>query len=126
MSWSKKEFALALANMDVEDRAVRHLGSMPHKVAAVTAIKAALDLAADFEVEGRAMLCRNDPRPVFKSTEEGRSFLRLAAAKYREDKLWLAPVDLKYRNLFAGLYLDAAALVAYKVVRQLLHGEKLT
>ena len=118
--WTNRATLEALAEMEVEDRAIRHLGSLPHKMAEVTAIKAALDLAANFEIEAREMLRRNDPRPVYKSTEDARSWLRSVTAMYHQDPLWHAPVDPKYRNLFADLYSDAAAFVAYNVARYVL------
>ena len=109
--------AEGLAEAITEDRAIDFLAAFPSRVAAVMALKAAGGLRIAWEIEQVNMLRRNDPRPVYLSTEEDRCWLAKAAAKYSEDPLWHVPLDTSFCSLFATLPPDAAAFVAYKVAK---------
>jgi hypothetical protein len=105
----------ALARMDAEDRARRYLNTLPRQVAEVAAVKAAVELAAVWEVEKSEMLRRGDPRPVYLSTARERFWLNSAAAKYCLSSDWQRfPEDYLLR-LFAVLPPDTAAFVACRV-----------
>jgi hypothetical protein len=113
----------AIALMEAEDGAIRLLATLPRQVAAVAAVKAAVELAGIWESEKDEMLRRNDPTPVYLSTEEERLWLYSAARKYCVDPLWQCCPAVEVRDHLAGLSPDAAAFTAYKVARWVCRGE---
>jgi hypothetical protein len=114
-----------IAAADAEDRAIRFLTTLPPNVAAVAAIKAAVELAGVWELEKSEMLRRNDPRPVYRSSAQERSWLYSAAARYCADPLWQRCPAAEVRDHLSGLPPDAAALTAYNVARSVCHREEM-
>ena len=107
----------ALAEMDAEDRAIRLLATLPRQVAAVAAVKAAVELVSVWEIEKREMLRRGDDRPVYLDSVEERSWLYSAAAKYCVDPCWQICPAAEVREHLAGFPPDAAAFVARRVAQ---------
>ena len=103
--------------MEAEDRAVGRLWNLPPKVAAATAVKAAVELAAAWECEMSEMLRRDDPRPVYLSTAEERYWLHSEATKYGEDPIWQSCPAAEIIHELSVLPADAAAFVAYKIAQ---------
>jgi hypothetical protein len=106
-----------LAEMDAQDRAIRYLDQLPHQVAAITALRTALELFSVWEAEKHDMIRRRDPRPVYLGTREDLSWLYSTAAKYSQDPLWESCSDEHLTRLFAGLPSDAASFEACVVAR---------
>jgi hypothetical protein len=115
----------ALAIMEAEDRAIGFLGTLPPRVAAVTAVKAAVGLAGSWELEKSDMLRRNDPTPVYLSTGEEQFWLYSAAMKYCTDPLWHRCPAVEVCDHLAGLSLDAAAFTACHVAKWVCRGEEI-
>ena len=109
---------------EAEDRAHRLLAQLPRQVAVVSSVKVASALAELWEIEAEAMMRRGDPRYVFKSTLEERSWLASAVAACSQNSLWQhCPTELVQASL-AKLPPDEAAHVAYQVARSVCHGER--
>jgi len=104
-----------LAEWEAEDRVVDQLAHLPRQLETITAIKAAVGLAADWEREKSEMLRRGASRPVYLSTAEERSWLHSAATKYGEDPNWQSCPAAEIKQELSGLPADAAAYVAYRI-----------
>jgi hypothetical protein len=108
---------LALAVIETEERAIEFLATLPHKVAATTAVKAAVELTGAWEIERREMIRRDDPRPVYDLTRHELTSLYSLAANYCQEPEWdVCPAD-KLRHFLTCLPPDAAAFKAHQVVR---------
>jgi hypothetical protein len=101
--------------MDAEDRAIGFLATLPGQVAAITAVKAAIELTSQWEVEMREMIRRDDPRSVYRLTSQEFSSLYSLAANYCQDPVWkLCPVD-DLKRFLTCLPPDTAAVKAFTV-----------
>jgi hypothetical protein len=107
----------ALAMMHAEDTAIRLLAILPPRVAAIAAVKAAVELLSLWEIEKREMLRRGDDRRVYLGTAEERHWLYSTAAQYCLDPSWQRYPASEVRDELAGLPPDAAAFVAYKAAQ---------
>ena len=117
------EVAGILAGFEVEDRAVVSLSKLPEPIAKVIAVKLALLLADAWKAQAKEMTRRNDPRLVYLSTNDERSWLHKASEKYSANPMWQNPRISELQVLFEGIPADAAAFVAYKVARYVCRGE---
>ena len=108
-----------LAELDIEDRAIRYLANLPDHMAEVTSIKVAAALAILWEAVKDGMLLRGDQRKVYVSTAEERAWLELAVSTYSEDPRWESCPDDALIRTFSALPPDAAAYVAYKAARHI-------
>ena len=118
MSRKRTEWKMeaTLARWEAEDRAVKLLWALPRQAAAVAAVRAAVELAREWERERHEMLLRNDPTPVYLFGEYERLWLLAAGAKCSEDPSWdSCPAAVEVRNHLDGLPPDEAALVSYNV-----------
>jgi hypothetical protein len=102
----------------VEDRATEYLAGFPKDVAAVIAVRTAVELASIWEIEKRCLSRRDDPRLVCHSGAEERHVLYSAAAARSQDPLWSEYSDDSYAALFSRLTPDTAARIAYIVARR--------
>jgi hypothetical protein len=116
----------ALAEMHAEDTAIRLLATLPPRVAAITAVKAAVELLSFWESEKREILRRDDDRPVCLHTAGERHWLYSAAAQYCVDPCWQNCPASEVRDELAGLPPDAAAFVAYKAAQWACRQEPIT
>jgi hypothetical protein len=117
------EVAGILAGFEVEDRAVALFSKLTSPLGNLIAVKIALLLADAWKVEAKEMTRRNDPRLVYLSTNDERSWLHKASEKYSVDPMWQDPRISELQVLFEGIPADAAAFVAYKVARYVCRDE---
>jgi hypothetical protein len=85
---NNRRLQVIIAEMDAEDRAIRLLGCLPKRVAAVAALRAAVELASTWGFEKREMLRRRQNRPVYLDTPQERHWLFSTAAQYCVDPSW--------------------------------------
>ena len=107
----------ALKQIDAEHYAVRQLSILPPRVAAVTAVKAAIELFGACEIYISEIARRGDQTLVYMGTLEQRIWLSSAFSEYCADELWRRCPTPELRDQLGGLTPDAAAIVAYKVAR---------
>jgi hypothetical protein len=106
---------------EVEDRAIAQLAGFPKDVAAVIAVRTAVELASIWEIEKRCLSRLDDPRLVYHSAAEERHLLYSAAVERSQDPLWSEYSDDSYLALFSHLTPDTAARIAYIVARHTEH-----
>jgi hypothetical protein len=107
----------ALALMEAEDRALKQLETLPSRVAAAAAVKAASVLTAEWELRKWDLVRRNDRGRVYCSTARRLGWLTAATAKYSTDPTWGSCRAELVIDQLSGLSPDAAALIAYNVAQ---------
>jgi hypothetical protein len=114
---SARRLKALIAECEAEDRAVNWLAHLPRQVRVVTAVKAAVELAASWECEAREMLRRRGRPLVYLSTADERSRLSSAATSYGEDPNWQSCPAAQVKHELSALSADAAAFIAYKIAQ---------
>jgi hypothetical protein len=100
-----------------EDRATAYLTDFPKDIAAVIAVRTAVELASVWQIEDRSRARRDDRRLSYHSVAEDRQVLYLAAVEYSCHPFWWQYSDDTYSELFSSLSPDAAARIAFIVAR---------
>jgi hypothetical protein len=103
----------------VDDRATAHLSRLPPDVAAVLAVRTAVELASIWEIEKRRLSRIDDPRLVYHIGAADRQALYFAAAEHSCHFLWSQYSDDIYGKLFSKLPPDAAARIAFIGARRM-------
>jgi hypothetical protein len=114
---SRSNLKAVLKGWESEERVIERLAHLPRQLETVTAIKAAVELAAAWECNKSEVLRRGDPRPVYLNTPEERYWLQSAAAKYGVHPNWPSCPVAEIKHELSGLPADAAAFVAYRIAR---------
>src|SRR5450631_3834570 len=78
---SRSQLVATLKKFDAEDRAVSYLAKLPKAVGKMMAVKTALALNYAWEVEEQRMIQRNNPRKVYRSSNDERCWLNRISAK---------------------------------------------
>jgi hypothetical protein len=123
---SRSQLVATLKQFDAEDRAVSYLAKLPKAVGKMMAVKTALALNYAWEVEEQRMIQRNNPRKVYRSSNDERCWLNRISAKYSHLPSWYSCPTLPLYNLLNHLPPDVSAYVAYNVARYWCLGEELT
>jgi hypothetical protein len=113
-----------VAMWGAEDRAHHLLAKLPRQEAVISSVKVASALAELWEIEAEAMMRRGDPRYVFKSRLEERSWLASAVAACSQNSLWQHCPTEQVQASLAILPPDEAAHAAYLVARSVCRGER--
>jgi hypothetical protein len=128
MTRSKTDAARSAAITEIEatDLAIAYLATLPDDLAKGTAVKAALFLYAQLEVEAQRAL--SGRKPSFKDIleSEDRQQMGLDLAKYSKYLVWKSCPDECVRKLLRGLSPKAAVFVALSFVEIVCGRESLT
>ena len=104
-----------IAHFEAEDRAVAYLGKFPPQVALATALSVELSLATSWEDEQSEMMRRDDPREVYRITDDKLQSVKAAFAAIPANVRPDDNAEQYIIDLLADFPLDRAWLVAHKI-----------